>query len=179
MVVNRGFIALEQQSIFFPCKIIAPNTFFGPHHKIGVVSAFCPGERGWRIESNPLSSKGNFARFQNNQEDHVTQCRGEQRANAGSKPGVCFHQSRHRQTANDARNNSADGHTIRNDEMFEIDKCSNDQKRNKNPVRYRRLPREALPDGEEKKRCEQFHPEVTEGNFRPTICAATPKQKPA
>ena len=63
--------------------------------------------------------------------------------------------------------------------MFEIDKCSNDQERNKNPVCNRHLPRKGLPDDQEQERSDQFHREIAKGDFRAAIRAATAKQNPA
>src|SRR5207244_1671298 len=57
VVVDSDLIALEQQSILFPRKIIAPQTFFTAHHEIGIVPALCPRERRRRVESNAFSSK--------------------------------------------------------------------------------------------------------------------------
>jgi hypothetical protein len=63
--------------------------------------------------------------------------------------------------------------------MFEIDKCSNDKERNKNPVRDRHLPRKALPNRQEKQRRDHFHCEIAEGDFRAAICATPAEQNPA
>ena len=73
VVVDPGLIAREQESIFFARKIIAPQTFFSAYDEISVIPAFCPRERRRRIESNAFSSKSDFARFQDNQKDHVTE----------------------------------------------------------------------------------------------------------
>ncbi len=63
--------------------------------------------------------------------------------------------------------------------MLEINKCPDDQERNKNPIRDGRLPGEVLPDREEKKRGEQFHGKIAKGDFGAAICAATTKHDPA
>ena len=63
--------------------------------------------------------------------------------------------------------------------MLEIDKCSDHKERNKNPVRDRDLPREALPDREEKERRKQFHGKIAKSNFAPAVCATTAEQDPA
>ena len=63
--------------------------------------------------------------------------------------------------------------------MFEIDKRSNDEKRRENPVRNRRLPRKALPNRQEKQRSDQFHREITKGDFRAAIRTTPTQQNPA
>src|SRR5438093_6779143 len=62
--------------------------------------------------------------------------------------------------------------------MFEIDKCAEDQQRNKNPVGDRHRPRKALPDREEKKRREQFHGKIAKGDSAPAVGATTAKGEP-
>src|SRR5438046_8058186 len=62
--------------------------------------------------------------------------------------------------------------------MFEIDECPGDQQRNKDPVGDRQRPRKTLPDGEEKKSCEQFHGKIAKGDFAPAIGATTAKGEP-
>ena len=63
--------------------------------------------------------------------------------------------------------------------MLKIDKRSDDQERNENPVRNRHLPREPLPDRKEKKCGNEFHREIAERNFCAAICASTAKREPA
>src|SRR5205823_2333334 len=99
--------------------------------------------------------------------------------NACGNPRIRFHQSWHRRTAKDACKNAADRYAVWNDEMFEIDKCSDDQERNKNPIRNRHLPGKALPDNQEQQRSDQFHREVAKSDFRAAIGAAPAKQNPA
>src|SRR5437879_606719 len=134
-MVDRDLIALEQQSIFFPRKVVAPQTCFSAHHEISVIVTFCPREGRWRVESNSFSPKSNFARFQHNQENHITERSREESAKGGRKPGIGSHQSGDSQTANYARDYSSDCYAVRNDEMLKIDKRSDDEKANKNPVR--------------------------------------------
>ena len=63
--------------------------------------------------------------------------------------------------------------------MLKIDKRSDDQERNENPVRNRHLPREPVPDRKEKKCGDEFHGEIAEGNFCVAICASAAKGEPA
>src|SRR5262245_14178849 len=63
--------------------------------------------------------------------------------------------------------------------MVEIDKRPNDQERNKNPVRNRGLPRKTLPDCEKKQCRDQLYGEISKGDFRAAIRAATAQQNPA
>ena len=62
--------------------------------------------------------------------------------------------------------------------MLKIDKCSDDQERNENPVHNRHLPREALPDREKKKRGEQFDGEIAKSDFCAAIRASAAKREP-
>ena len=62
--------------------------------------------------------------------------------------------------------------------MLKIDKRSDDQERNENPVRNRHLPREPLPDRKEKKCGNEFHREIAERNFCAAICASAAKREP-
>ena len=62
--------------------------------------------------------------------------------------------------------------------MLKVDECSYDKQRDKDPVRDRDLPRESLPDREEKKRGNEFHREVAESNFGAAIRTATAKDHP-
>ena len=178
-MVDCDLIALEQQSVLFPRKIVAPQTLFSAHHEIGIISALCPRERRRRVESNPFSAKSDFARFQDNQKDHITKRGREQRAKTGREPRIGSHQSRDSQTANNARGGSADCYAVWNNEMLKIDKCPDDEERHKNPVGNRHLRRETLPDRQKKKCGNQFHGEIAKRNFRAAICAATAKEKPA
>ena len=114
---------------------------------------------------NPFSSKSDFARFENNQQNYVAQRCSEKRS------------ERMRRSANPSPSKLAlprckrrpqlfpDGHTVWNDEMFQIDKRSNEQKRSENPVCNRHLPRKALPDREEQQRRDQFHREIAKRLF--------------
>src|SRR6266704_5651996 len=123
VVVDSDLIALEQQSILFPRKIIAPQTFFTAHHEIGIIPALCPRERRRRVESNPFSSKSDLARFQDNQKDHVTKRGGENSAKTGRESRIGAHQSRYNNTANYAGDDATDCYPVWNNEMLEIDKC--------------------------------------------------------
>src|SRR6266487_91374 len=178
VVVDSDLIALEQESILFPRKIIAPQAFFSAYDEISVVPAFCPREGRWRIEPNPFSAKGHFARFQHNQEDDVSKRSREQSTKTSCEPRIGPHQSRDNQTANHARDCSADCYPVWNNEMLKSDECPYDEERNKNPVRDRHLPRKAFPSRQKKKGSNQFHGEIAERNFGATICAATAKHNP-
>src|SRR3989442_3957933 len=178
VVVDSDLIALEQQSILVPRKIIAPQAFFTAHHEIGIVPALCPRERRRRVESNAFSSKSHLARFQDNRKDHITKRSREQSTKTSCEPRIGSHQGRDSQTANDARDCSADCYPVWNNEMLKIDECPYDEERNKNPVRDRHLPRKAFPDRQKKKGSNQFHGEVAERNLGATICAATAKHNP-
>ena len=162
LMIDVGLIAFEHQAIFFPRKIIAPWTFFSAHHEIGVLAAFGPRERHRRVEPDPFPPKRDFARLQNNPKNHITERSREQCANSGRHPEIRFHQRRHNHAASDARDYSADGDPVWNNEMLKIDKRSDDQERNKNPVSDRDLPWETLPDRKEEKRGNQFHCEIAE-----------------
>ena len=62
--------------------------------------------------------------------------------------------------------------------MLKIDKGSDDQERNENPVRNCHLPREALPDRQKKEGCNEFHNEVAKRNLCAAICAPAAKREP-
>ena len=62
--------------------------------------------------------------------------------------------------------------------MLKIDKGSDDQERSKNPVCDCYLPREPLPDCEEKEGCNEFHYEVAKRNPCAAICAPAAKREP-
>src|SRR4029453_9555371 len=179
VIVDLHLVAIEQESIFLAREMIAPQALFAPHYKIGVLFTFCPGKRRWSIETNPLSSKGDFARFQNDQKDRVADRSPKHGANAGSQPRIRVHQSRHRHAGNDSRDDPANRHPIWNDEMLKVDKCSDDEKRNENPVRDRHLQWKTLPDREEKERGEQFHSKIAKRDLAPAICTTAAEQKPA
>src|SRR5438270_607377 len=49
--------------------------------------------------------------------------------------------------------------------MLKIDKCPDDEERDKNPVGDRHLRREALPDRQKKKGGNQFHGEIAGSSF--------------
>ncbi len=179
VVIDPDLVALEQQPIFFARKIIAPQTLFSAYHEISVIPAFCPRERRRRIESNPFSPKSDFARFQDNQKNDITEGGREHSAKAGREPRIGSHQSWDRRTANGARDYSADRYPVWNNEMLKIDKRSDDEEGNKNPVRDRHLPREAFPDCEKKKRGNQLDGEIPKRNFGAAVCATTAKHDPA
>ena len=63
--------------------------------------------------------------------------------------------------------------------MLKIDKCSDDQERNKNPVRDRHLRWEPLPDRKEQNCGNEFHREIAERNFCTAISASAAKREPA
>src|SRR5262245_33770593 len=62
--------------------------------------------------------------------------------------------------------------------MFKIDKRSDDQERNKNPVRNGRLPRKPLPDHQKQNCGNQFHREIAERNSCSAIAAPAAERKP-
>ena len=62
--------------------------------------------------------------------------------------------------------------------MLKIDKRSDDQEGNKNPVGDRHLPREHFPNCQEKERGNQFDGEIAERNFGAAICATAAKREP-
>src|SRR5206468_6740479 len=101
-----------------------------------------------RLKSKPFWPESDFARFSHNPQDHVTQSGREKRTNTGRKAGIGSHQSWNSDTESDAGDYSADRYPIRNNEMLEVDKRSDDKERNKNPICDRHLPRKALPDRE-------------------------------
>src|SRR4029453_7868638 len=178
-IINPNFIAMEQQLIFFTGKIFAPETFFIAHDEIGVVVAFCPRERRRPVELDPFSAESDLSRFEHDPEDHVAERSGQRGANTGSHARICLHQSWNNNAASHPRDCSADCHPVRNNEMLKIDKRSDDQERNENPVRNRHLPREPLPDRKEKKCGKEFHRKIAERNFCAAICASTAKREPA
>ena len=177
-IINPNFIAMEQQLIFFTGKIFAPKTFFSAHDEIGVVVAFYPCERRRRVELDPFSAKSDLSRFEHDPENHVAERSGQRGANTGCHARICLHQSWNNNAASHARDCSADCDAVRNNEMLKIDKRSDDQERNENPVRNRHLPREPLPDRKEKKCGNEFHREIAEGNFCAAICASAAKREP-
>ena len=177
-IINSNFIAMEQQAIFFTGKIFAPKTFFGAHNEIGVVVAFFPRERRRRVERDSFSAESDLSRFEHNPEDHVAERSRQRGANTGSHARICLHQSWNNNAASNARDCSADCHTVRNNEMLKIDKRSDDQERNENPVRNPQLPGEPLPHRKEKKCGKEFHREIAERNFCTAICASTAKREP-
>ena len=138
-----------------------------------------PGKRRGCIETNSFFSKSDFARFQNNQKNHVTEDSREQRTNTRSDSRIGVHQSRYCQASSEPRDYPADRHPVWNDEMLKIDKCPDDKERNKNPVRDCHWPGEALPDREEKKRGQQFHRKIAKGDFASAICAVAAEHEPA
>src|SRR5439155_752467 len=91
---------------------------------------------------------------------------------------ICLHQSWNNNAASNARDCSADCHTVRNNEMLKIDKRSDDQERNENPVRNPQLPGEPLPHRKEKKCGKEFHREIAERNLCTASCASTAKREP-
>src|SRR5436309_8010919 len=145
---------------------------------MGVVVAFCPRERRRRVELDPFSAKSNLSRFQNDPKNHIAERSGQRGANTGCHARICLHQSWNNNAASHARDCSADCHPVRNNEMLKIDKRSDDQERNKNPVRNRHLPREPLPDCKEKKCGNEFHREIAERNFCTAMCASAAKREP-
>ena len=62
--------------------------------------------------------------------------------------------------------------------MLKIDKRSDDQERNENPVRNRHLPGKPLPHRKEKKCRNEFHCEIAKRNFCAAICASAAKREP-
>ena len=62
--------------------------------------------------------------------------------------------------------------------MLKIDERSDDQERNKNPIRNRHLPRKCLPNSKEQNRGDQFDCEIAKRNLCPTMCASTAKNQP-
>src|SRR5207244_10868032 len=120
LMVECPLVAHEPKSIFLSAEMIAPQALFAPHYEICVIFAFCPCERRRRIETNPFSSKGNFARFQNDQENHVAEGSSKHGPNAGSQPRIRLHQSRYNHAGNDSRDDPADRHHVWNDEMLEV-----------------------------------------------------------
>src|SRR4030095_252151 len=104
---------------------------------------------------------------------------GQNGTHTGCCARLCLHQSRNNNAEGDARDCSADFHTVRDYEMLKIDKRSDDQERNENPVRDRHLPRESLPDRKEQKRSDEFHREIAERNFCRAMCAPTAKRERA
>ena len=158
--------------------MIAPQALFAPHYEIGIVVAFCPCEWRRSIETNLFPSKGDFARFKNDQKDHVAEGSAKDGANAGSQARIRFHQSRYSHAGDDSRDDPPDGHLVWNDEMLEIDKCPHDEQRNEKPVGDRHLPWKALPDREEKERGKQFNAKIAKSDLAAAICAAAAEQEP-
>ncbi|KAG0505357.1 MAG: hypothetical protein Udaeo_13150 [Candidatus Udaeobacter sp.] len=177
-IINPNFIAMEQQLIFFAGKIFAPETFFGAHDEIGVVVAFFPCECRRRVELDPFSAKSDLSCFKHDPENHVAERSGQCRANTGCCARIGLHQGWNNKAAGHARDCSANCDAVRDNEMLKIDKRSDDQERNENPVRNRHLPREPVPDRKEKKCSDEFHGEIAEGNFRAAICASAAKGEP-
>src|SRR5438132_1074648 len=159
--------------------MIAPQTLFAADHQIGILALSPPGKRRGCVETNSFFPKGDLTRFQNKQKNQITEHSREQGANAGGDPRIRFHQSRYCQAGNEPRDYSADRDPVRNDEMLKIDKCPDDEERNKNPVSDRHWPGEALPDCEEKKRGQQFHRKIAKCDFASAICAAAAEYHPA
>ena len=62
--------------------------------------------------------------------------------------------------------------------MLEVDKRRDDEERNENPISDGDLPRERSPDGEKKKRSEQFDRKITKRNLRSAFRAAAAQNKP-
>ena len=91
MIVDPHRVAIEQQAIFLARKMIAPQTFFAADHEIGVVITFCPGKGCRSIETNPFSPKSDFARFQNDQKDHVTESSSQNRADTRCQIRIRIH----------------------------------------------------------------------------------------
>src|SRR6266567_331538 len=159
--------------------MVAPQTLFAAHHEIGVITSSFPSKRRRRIETNSFFSESDFARLQNNQKNQVTEDSREQRTNTRSDSRIGVHQSRYCQASSEPRDYPADRHPVWNNEMLKIDKSPDDEKRNKNPVRDRHWPGEALPDCQEKKRGQQFHRKIAKCDFAPAICAAAAEHDPA
>ena len=68
---------------------------------------------------------------------------------------------------------------VRNNEMLEVDECSNDEQRNEDPIRQRDLPGKVAPDGEKQETGQEFHGEVAEGDAASAVRAAPSEKKPA
>ena len=62
--------------------------------------------------------------------------------------------------------------------MLKVDECRDDEQRNENPVSDRDLPREGAPNGEKKKRGNEFDRKITKRNLASAICAATAQSNP-
>ena len=76
MTVDLRLVALEQQPIVFPRKIVAPKTLFAADNELGIFTLTLPGKRRRRVEPNSFLSEGQFAGFQNEQENYVTERSG-------------------------------------------------------------------------------------------------------
>src|SRR4029077_7777095 len=80
--------------------------------------------------------------------------------------------------ASHARDCAANRYAVRDNEMLKIDKGSDDQERNKNPIRDCHLPRKPLPDRQEQKCANQFHREIAKRNFCAAIGTSAAEYKP-
>src|SRR6185369_13117932 len=159
-------------------EICVTQTFLSSDDEIGVVAVFCPRERCRPVELDPFSAKGNLTRFEHDPENHVAERSGQRSANAGGHARICLHQSWNNNAASHTRDCSADCYAVWNNEMLEIDESTDDQERNKNPVRNCNLQREPLPNREEKKRGNEFYCEIAKRNFCLAICASPAEREP-
>ena len=75
-----------------------------------------------------------FIRFEHDPKDRVAERSRQRGANTGCHTRIGLHQSGNNNAASHARDCSADGYAIWNNEMLKIDECSDDQERNENPV---------------------------------------------
>src|SRR6266852_4079369 len=179
VIVDLGFVAVQQQAVLLTRKIVAPQTSLTADREIGVLALSRPGKQSWRVETNSLFAERDFAGFQNNQKNEIAKPSREQRTNCGRDSRIRTHQFRHGEAGDKSRDRPTDRHLVRNDEVFEIDKRGDDNERNKNPVSQRHLPRKALPDREKEQGGKQLHGEITKCDFAAAVCAAAAQQKPA
>src|ERR1035441_2033450 len=105
MTVDLNVIAMEQQSIAFSRKMIAPQAALIADNEIDAVIVPDPGKASRFVEPDSLLAERNFARLENNPENYIAQRSRQQRADARGYSRVRVHQSGNE----NARDNSRDG----------------------------------------------------------------------
>src|SRR5579884_1987839 len=179
-MINLCVTALKEKTVFLPGKVFAPETSLRAYREIRVlVFAPNPREGRRRIKADSLSSKGDLARLQNDPKNHITQGGGQKRADKGHQARVGFHQSRDRGAANRSGKDAAQRHPVGNNEMLKVDERPNDQQGNEEPVGDRHRPGKGFPNHQKQQRGEQFHAEISKGDFASAFCAAAAKREPA
>ena len=72
---NSRARTMQQKFIALARKKVAPQAFFIARDKIGIVAVAGPGEGGWFFEADPFLAENQFAAFEDEPEQRITQRR--------------------------------------------------------------------------------------------------------